>query len=341
VAAVTSAEREEAAAFRRVTSTSAAGIAREGAPSTGKLARAARGLGKVAKVGLVAAQVVGPILDTINALEQIDAAKALIDDLAKQRDEAEAGWWRDQGYEPVYRNGKIVDYVKAPQPPKPDPAPSKPATTGTVYSLRGQKLIGQQVPLTAEHLPITFMSLTDEGAGIWDLSHPTRRWVTGYALRRDHARLKSLARSQSDLIRLTQPWGSGTTSSKDTTKPPVAARGRLEIDFSWREGTTENLIEAVCDNTYSADGSWVATTKGSLDELREFTERTSSDIPPDYEIFVNYFAADGSDSYLHQVQSASGASFVEEGKVPDGVLDPDKYPGDSAVSFIIQNYLLD
>ena len=75
--------------------------------------------------------------------------------------------------------------------------------------------------------------------------------------------------------------------------------------------------------------------------MREFTERTGNDVPPDYEIIVNYVAADGSDSYLHQVQSASGASFVEEGKVPDGVLDPDKYPGDSAVSFIIQNYLLE
>ena len=313
---MTTAEREADSVWRRMTKSSAAAIAKEAAPSTSRWARAGRGLGKIGRVGFKALGVVAPIAELVGGLAQIEDAKAMLSEISKQQEEAYIAVMRDQGYEPVYRNGKLVDF-KFSQPTPSKPAPSKAPTMGTVYSLRGQRLIGQQVPFSSDHLPISFWSLTGEGESILDLSLPVPRMFTGHALRRDQARLRGLARLQSSAVRLRRlrsaPPASASTEAPDA---PVAERGTLEIHFYWRAGGTEKSIEAVCDNTSSAEGAWVAETRtGSVAELSADMEPNQGEPLADYEMDIFYTAADGSESQMHLIELASG-SDVEEGESP-------------------------
>jgi hypothetical protein len=296
-------------------------------------------VGRVGKFGLAALEVLGPISDLMAGLEQIDAAKAVIDDIRKRSEEAEVALMRDWGYEPVYRNGRVVDYIKtetAPTEPEPQPAPVK---TGPVYSLRGLVLDRLQIPLSIEHVPITFVTYTGEGQLVWDLRQARPRTLSGYVRRADYPRLMGLARSQASLIRLAQVLsGSFAPEVPEAPPPRAVTRGSLEIAYQWTEGAATKSVIATCDNTDSADGSWVATQDGSVEELRAVTDRTTGGQPPDYEMFIVYHPTGGQDSYLHVAHSAAAGALAEDGSVPQGVLELGTYPEDSMVNYIIENY---
>jgi hypothetical protein len=336
-AAITTAEIEEDALFRRITRSSASDIAREAGSSTGRWARAARGLGKVGRFGLVALEVLGPIDDLLTGLQQIDAAKAIIDDIRKRTEEAEVEMMRYWGYEPVYRNGWVVDYVKVEPRTEPEPKPPT-ARTGPVYSLRGGVLIRLETPLSGEHIPITFVAYTGEGERVWNLFQARPRTLSGYVRRVDYPRLMGLARSQASLARLAQVLSGNVAPDVPEAPPPRAVtRARLEIAFQWNEGAETKTVIASCDNTDSVDGTWVATEDRPLDELRAVTERTSGGRPPDYEMFIVYQVA-GGQSYLHVAHTASNGALEEDGRLPEGVLKLGTYPEDSGVNYIIENY---
>ena len=324
------------------TAESAAAILKETSPSSSRWARGARGAAKAGGVLLKGLSVVGPLAETLDYVAQFETAKAQIDELAKQRQEAEIALMRGWGLEPVYRNGVVVDYVK-PKPPASaeQAAPVASKQTVSVYRLRrGLVLEGERLPLSSDHVPITFRSLTDVGVAIFAVSQSSAvRTFTGYTTRVDHPWLMRLAAQQLGLLKLGQALQTPPAPAEPEAQPPAQGeRGQIWIDFEWREGDETKGIHASCDNTKTADGSWVASHEGSLERLRMVTEQAGDQPPPDYEISVLYIAADGSQSHLQVVHSTATAHLSEEGYLPPGVLEPGRYPEGSAVGYIVDNY---
>jgi hypothetical protein len=297
-------------------------------------------LGKIAGIGFKTVSAVAPIVETIQGVAQIRAAEEFLKDLSRQREESEVAIMRSWGYAPVYRDGIVIDYVKIKRPASEvEPRPKQPKV-GSVYSVRGLTLHREEVRLSERHIPITFYSWTGEGEKISDVT-PRIRIFEGYALRKDHVKLAALARMQIGALRLATARERPTSPAEpEVPDAPSGERGTVVIVFSWWVGDAGNSIEASAENVSSRTGSWTATTlEGSLEDLRAVTDSIGTDQPlPEYELIVRYKASNGSETELRVVQSSADSNLREEGEVPAHVMQFERYPEDSAVSYILENY---
>lgn len=126
---------------------------------------------------------------------------------------------------------------------------------------------------------------------------------------------------------------------KATAKPDG---DEIAVYLDWLIGDLAESISATCQSL-DAGANWSCSSDGDFGDLKRATE---SDDAPDYLLLVNFtHRVGGQESnwkYSLSIDTPDPATNEtvanSEGSVPENTCDPNRYPNDSVLAYILQNY---
>jgi Domain of unknown function (DUF4157) len=349
------------------------GAGRGGKTLRGRIGQAAKtaggglkSLGRGALKVLPVLAVLGPLFEVRDALAAFDAAKVKVDEFKRILDAAWAEYEKMVkglgGGAPSGATAPVRQPVQQPLPEPPSPEPASRMESVRVYDIFRQRLRKRSMEvatdrLKASYTPVIFTSLTDIDAYTtvvpsdqYDCPAVLKSGIRGfrqlynfegYSARGDYRRLKDLLAAQIAAVRLL--CAVKALDDARSQEPAVKPDGdQITVYLDWVVGNLSDSISATCQNSQGA-GNWDCGSDGDFARLREATDEEER---PDYQIQVELIRrAGGQESrwmFTLGIDTPDPANpephITSEGSLPEDACDPDRYPRDSVLAYVLQHY---